>query len=261
MHSPKSQEPLTEYGDIFDIRGQLYHQAMQTCPDTRSEEFLSVVGEADISPGMTVVDVPSGGAYLSRYLDGVELIGLETSHAFATVARERAQRVLLYEKNRFPLRPSSIDRILSIAGLHHVRAKQELFTEAHRVLKPTGRLVVADVAEGSAVRRFLDEFVGQYCDTGHSGWYFGDDTRAELRGAGFSIIGDKRLEYVWHGADRRELAEFCRTLFGMVLTDTATVVDGIGDYLGFREMGDRVGMNWQLHCFSCEPDTPADQAQ
>ena len=52
---------------------------------------------------MTIVDVPSGGAYLSRYLGDVELIGLETSETFAELAVARGQDVILYENNRFPL--------------------------------------------------------------------------------------------------------------------------------------------------------------
>ena len=48
------------------------------------------------------------------------------------------------------------------------------------------------------------------------------------------------------------LSTFCRLLFGMVHAEPATVAEGIRKYLGVRELGDRVGLNWQLHCFVCE---------
>lgn len=253
MQTSDLNEPPTEYSDIFEQRGQLYHQAMQSYPDTRSQEFINVISEAGIMPGMTVVDVPSGGAYLARYLSGTNLIGLETSHAFAALARNRTQSVLLYENDVFPLQQASTDRVLSIAGLHHIENKQVFFSEAHRILKPNGRLVVADVGEDSPVRRFLDEFVGRHSETGHSGWYFGDTTRNELQNAGFNIVRDHLLEYHWYAPDKLQLADFCRTLFGMVRTDNATVMEGIGDYLGFQEGSGRAGLNWQLQCFVCEP--------
>ncbi|HAJ91896.1 MAG TPA: hypothetical protein DCO71_04635 [Gammaproteobacteria bacterium] len=241
-----------DYRDIFELRGRLYHQAMQKVPNARDNEFLNVVREARITPGMTVVDVPSGGAYMSRHLSDVELIGLETSQTFAELATARAQNVLLYENNQFPLKDACADRVLSIAGLHHVRDKCEIFLEMRRILNPGGRILVADVAEDSFVRRFLDDFVGHYCETGHSGWYFGASTRAELHDAGLNIIGDKRLDYLWCAQDMEQLADFCRLLFGMTLADTSTVADGIRNYLGIRELGHQVGLNWQLHCFACE---------
>lgn len=244
-------DPPLDYHDIFELRGQLYHQAMQKFPDARSSEFLSVIQEAGIEPGMSVVDIPSGGAYLSRYLCDIELIGLETSQTFAQLANEKTPNALLFDNNRFPLKDASIDRILSIAGLHHVENKRELFTEMRRVLKPDGRIVVADVAEDSFVRDFLDDFVGRYCETGHSGWYFGDDTRAELHDAGLNIVDEKRLDYLWYAPDMEQLADFCRLLFGMVNADTDIVADGIRNRLGTRVTDECTGLNWQLHCFVC----------
>ena len=243
--------PTLDYHDIFDLRGRLYHQAMREYPDVRANEFQSVIREAGIAPGMTVVDIPSGGAYLSRYLDDVELIGLETSQTFAQLASEKTRNVLLFDNNRFPMKDASVDRVLSIAGLHHVEDKCALFAEMRRILKPGGRIVVADVADDSVVRKFLDDSVGRYCETGHSGWYFGADTRTELRAAGLNIIDEKKLDYLWYAPDMQQLASFCRLLFGMVNADTSTVIDGIRNYLGTEETDEHAGLNWQLLCFTC----------
>jgi SAM-dependent methyltransferase len=261
MHDVSPSGSVADYRGIFELRGRLYHQAMREYSDARASEFLSVIREAGIRPGMAVVDVPSGGAYLSRYLGNAELIGLETSQTFAALATARANNVLLYEDNRFPLKDACIDRVLSIAGLHHVRDKSGIFSEMRRVLNPGGRVLVADVAADSFVRSFLDDFVGKYCETGHSGWYFDAATRAELRAAGLNIVGDKRLDYLWCAPDMNQLATFCKLLFGMVRADTGTVAEGICDYLGIRESGDQAGLNWQLHCFVCEPRVAAGHNQ
>ena len=243
--------PILDYHDIFELRGRLYHQAMREYPDVRVNEFQSVIREAGIAPGMTVVDVPSGGAYLSRYLHDTDIIGLETSQTFAQLASQKTRNVLLFDNNRFPLKDASVDRVLSIAGLHHVEDKCALFAEMRRILKPGGRIVVADVADDSVVRRFLDDFVGRYCETGHSGWYFGADTRAELLAAGLNIVNEKKLDYLWYAPDMQQLASFCRLLCGMVNADTSTIVDGIRNYLGTQETDEHAGLNWQLQCFTC----------
>jgi len=242
---------VPDYREIFEQRGRLYHRAMETYPGSRAQEFRSVVAAADIAPGMTVVDVPSGGAYLADYLPAVTLVGLESSPAFAELASKRADTVLLYDENTFPLASNSVDRVLSIAGLHHVEDKRQIFAEMHRVVKAEGRIVLADVAAESAVSRFLDEFVGQYNVTGHSGWYFGDATRRELHDAGLGVAADEVLSFRWYADERVQLADFCRTLFGMVAADTDTVVEGIGDYLGWHQDDSGWGMNWALRCISC----------
>jgi len=121
--------------------------------------------------------------------------------------------------------------------------------------------VIADVGEDSPVRHFLDEFVGKYSDTGHSGWYFGDTTRNELQCAGLNIVRDTVLRYHWYAPDKLQLADFCRTLFGMVRTDNATVIEGIVDYLGYHERPGRSCLNWQLQCFVCEPHNQSGQAK
>jgi len=247
-----SFDEVTEYRDIFELRGRLYHQAMQMFPQVRANEFLSVLKEAEIAAHMNVVDVPSGGAYISRYIGEVDLIGLEVSHTFAELAVQHGQNVILYENNQLPLASVCADRVLSIAGLRHIEEKRKIFAEMRRIIKPLGRIVVADVAEDSFVRYFLDDFVGRFCETGHSGWYFGETTRSELQDIGLDIVGDKRLDYLWCAPDMEQLANFCRLLFGMIRADTDTVAKGIRDYLGVRHFDDHIGLNWQLHCFICE---------
>lgn len=253
MYDADNTTSATSYSEIFASRGQIYHQAMQDHPEVRSAEFLSVINEAAIEPGMTVVDVPSGGAYTSRYLPKNTLIGLETSEEFARAASASEHTIAMYEHNQLPLKNSSVDRIISIAGLHHLEDKRSLFCEMSRVIKETGRIVVADVGETSNVRYFLDDFVGRYSETGHSGWYFNSTTKSDLMASGLRVIEDKPLDYLWEAQDRFQLARFCRRLFGMTLTDDETILEGIESRLGMVQLEKTVGMNWQLHCFVCEP--------
>ena len=104
-----------------------------------------------------------------------------------------------------------------------------MFSEMRRILNPGGRIVVADVAEDSFVRGFLDDFVGNYCATGHSGWYFGATTRSELHEAGLNIVDDKWLDYSWCAPNIDQLAEFCKLLFGMVQLTPALLPRGFAN--------------------------------
>lgn len=45
------------------------------------------------------------------------------------------------------IKNNTVDRVFSLAGLHHLTTlqKQQFFEEVHRILRPGGMLVVADV--------------------------------------------------------------------------------------------------------------------
>jgi hypothetical protein len=60
---------IDTYRDIFNHRGQGYHQAMRQNGIARQAEFQQVIQLAALSPDMTLGDIPSGGSYLQTYLN------------------------------------------------------------------------------------------------------------------------------------------------------------------------------------------------
>lgn len=252
MYETDRTRVTTDYAHIFDARGRRYHEAMRGWPHARDEEFQNAVQLAGVRPGERVADYPSGGGYLRPYLDAtVHLVLLETSRVFLDCASasdetgEFTER-LLVEHGRIPLPDGHLDCALSIAGLHHVTDKRQVFCELRRCLKPRGRLIVADVAAGSAVARFLDEFVDRYSYEGHAGLYFDDRTAAELTACGYGVGFDERRRYVWRFPSRDAMGTYCQNLFGLVRASPDQIVQALGDYLGFAEAPDTCSLNWEL---------------
>jgi ubiquinone/menaquinone biosynthesis C-methylase UbiE len=56
---------------------------------------------------------------------------------------------------------NAVDRVLSLAGLHHMSTdqKQQFLAEAYRVLRPGGMIVVADVMDGYDMAKHLRQLV------------------------------------------------------------------------------------------------------
>jgi SAM-dependent methyltransferase len=230
------------YEDIFRERGGAYHRAMRDWPDARREEFMIPVGLARVTTGDVVVDVPAGGGYLQRYLPtGTHWHGHEPCASFQDNATAADSGLL-----PLPWPSGFADAALSVAGVHHLVDKRPLFREVHRALKPGGRFVLADAWEESAAARFLDEFVGSYNSTGHSGIYVTARTLAELVESGFDVQRAERTSYCWWFADRLSMGAFCRLLFDMRGIDDATVADAIETRLGVTVRGSECGMNWEL---------------
>ena len=243
---------MQSYAELFDKRGATYDFAMHRYPDARQAEFAQIIQLADIRPGMRVGDVPAGGGYMQAYLppdaiwEGHEPCVSFTNHGTGQSASDNRPLLPL------PWGDAELDAVVSLAGVHHLENKGELFTEIARVLKPGGCFVLSDVAEGSATARFLDGFVGDHNSTGHDGRYLGEQTFKELRTAGWRITSSRQRNFTWDFADREEMGDFAYHLFDICKSTPHAAADAIERELGIVHLPDgRIGMNWSLLTIAC----------
>ncbi len=242
---------LSDYHEIFDERGAQYHQAMEKYPDARNLEFILPLNLCGVQSGHVLVDIPSGGGYLQRYLpEDVKLYCLESSRVFADFCQQRRGcHGLLFSDNRIPLMDQMADRLISIAGLHHVEDKPILFSEMCRILKTGGLACLVDVQENSRVARFLDDVVDRYSVTGHQGLWFDSTTSDQLQTAGFRSIKCERLSYHWEFDSIASMIKYVKLLFGLVYANDEEVLAGIEKYLQYSVGPNTVQLNWQLLCY------------
>ena len=237
------------YSEIFTKRGAAYHHAMAKYPEARSHEFKTVISYAKLFDGSTVADMPSGGGYCSAYLpQNVHLIAIDESQAFLEQGNESSHGKKLCAKlNDTGLEDSSVDSVISIAGLHHITDKKSFFKEVMRILKPGGTLVIADAEEGSQTALFLDQFVSEYNSMGHSGLYLNNQCTQDLRDTGFTITHKKTANYPWIFPNIPSMADYCKLLFGLDKPcELKKLADAISTYLKIEHCGDNILMHWSL---------------
>jgi len=233
---------MQQYDELFELRGSSYDIAMRRYPEARRAEFAQVVEAAKLQPGMVVGDVPAGGGYLQCYLPaGCQYLGHEPCGAFAS--HQHASTSLL----PLPWHDNALDVVISLAGIHHVEDKFALFRDMHRVTRPNGRLVISDVAEGSAVAHFLDDFVGRHNSTGHEGSYLNVETCRLLQQAGWRICSDEIVQIPWHFEHENELAAFCTLLFDIRRAGPADVIHAVRQLLGIHSVATSgIDLCWSL---------------
>lgn len=141
-------------------------------------------------PAVDVADLGCGDGYLAleaaswaRRVIAVDRSAAVLGRARALAARRRVRNVVWKqgELERLPLADASVDIALLSQALHHAADPAAALAEAHRVLRPGGRVLILDLRahdEGWVRTRLGDRWLG----------FDEEELRRKALGAGFSAV-------------------------------------------------------------------------
>jgi len=242
---------VSDYETTFDARGHDYNAACDRWPEARESERNAVMDRADLRAGLRILDLPAGGGYLT---DGIRsrigstrgIVCVEPSQRFGERLRPH------YETYHAPIENTglvdeSFDRILSLAGLHHIPDRTGVYREWRRLLSPAGRIVVADVASDTPTGRFLNEFVDANTPGGHDGVFISpDEFQDQFSALGLKVRENRLMDVPWQFPDREAMGEFCWRLFSCQRTTPQRVAEALSDCVGVDPAAGGIALRWQL---------------
>ena len=129
---------------------------------------------ASLQRGRTVLDLGSGAGFdcfLAARAVGPtgKVIGVDMTHEMLARARENAKKngfsnveFRLGEIEALPVADESVDIIISNCVINLSPEKQQVFNEAFRVLKPAGRLAVADMVATAPLPDYIKADLAAY---------------------------------------------------------------------------------------------------
>jgi ubiquinone/menaquinone biosynthesis C-methylase UbiE len=131
---------------------------------TRERQFKSaLVEQANVQAGDRILDIGCGSATLAIAIKQsqpqAEVVGLDGDEAMLSMARKKANRAKvdisfdLGLSDNLPYNDSSFDKVVSSLFFHHLSRenKKRTLTEIGRVLKPRGKLYIADWGKASGI--------------------------------------------------------------------------------------------------------------
>lgn len=151
-----------------------------------------------------------------------------------------------YALNNIP--SAYFDIVLTIAGIHHLDDEEQLqfLIATRRVLKAHGRLLMSEVKEDSGTSHFLDQFVGKYTGTGHTGNYLRDNFVSVAALAGYTAIKRETIVCPWVFANEDVLYMWMRKFFGLSSISKENLLSRVEDILGLKKEAGGVTVNWEL---------------
>ena len=150
--------------------------------------FELLAGEGDLL-GRRVLDIGCGTGRVAAALAerGSRVWGVEPSAEMAALARDRISTVKVAPAEKLPFKNGWFERAVMVLVIH-LLDRPQAFAEAHRVLGPDGRLVVATFDPAHFERYWLNRFFPSLEAIDRARFPEPPALREELETAGFSPV-------------------------------------------------------------------------
>ena len=167
-----------------------------------------------IAPGGLVLDLGCGPGQVGQYLVelGLRVVGMDPAQRMLLVARRRTGngRVLCGDMRALPLRSGSLSGVVAFYSVHNLprRTLGTTLAEIHRVLEPSGTLVVATHLGDGEV--YSNKFLGHDIVTVGGTLYREDELLEALDRESFVVEEVHRRGPLPHEHETQRIYLICR---------------------------------------------------
>jgi len=253
-------------------RWENYRRANQDRPSVRENERRRVFELVNPQPGQRILEVGTGNGFLTFPL--AEAVGHTGQVTTADVTEENIDDVersnairklnittLLFDENDeapFSKKHADFfDAVVSLATLHHFdnrakgtgeRGRRRVLTEFHQVLKPDGKLILADPADDTITQKYFDRIDNpKYCfPEGHPHDFFRvERLREVVKELGFRDIAAEVRHVPWKFDSEKAAKDFVHTIHNAQCGEEESFAVA-QEVLGLKKANRHYELGWEL---------------
>jgi SAM-dependent methyltransferase len=230
---------------------------MREMPEAREEERLLCLKHLNPQPGEAILETGAGGGFftesIAQAINPGQLVATDPStEQLAGITLHPNIKILPSGADTLPigsplLKENSFDAIWSGGSFHHVTNKTAAFKSYHSLLKPGGRLVIADVYAGSNLAKHFDLEVAKYCVTGHEVAFLSQefaDSLCDVAGFEKPIFIDGTIH--WKFKSKQDVGVFLYKIHAMIKTTPEGCLEHAEKILGIEYKNGLYCLKWPL---------------
>ena len=173
--------------------------------------------------GETILEIGAGNGYFSRAIaaclgpEGL-LIASDPSVDQLSDLEGDAEHgnieVVATSADALDIGQEGIDAVWSRGAIHHVGDKTATFARCADLVRPGGRMVIADIFAGTRLARYFDGFIARSCSTGHEVAFLSREfaeSLCALTGWGPPVFHE--MITPWEFGSRADIGRFLHLLF------------------------------------------------
>jgi len=248
---------MTSEIEFIGLRSSLYKEIMKEMPDAREEELQLCLKHLKPRKDENIVETGAGGGFFTdsiakAILPGILVATDPSNEQLEGIPKLENIQILPSGADTLPVGHQTLptnyfDAIWSGGSFHHVPNKTSAFKNYFNLLKPGGRLVIADVYAGSKLAQHFDLEVAKYCVTGHEVAFLSREFADSLcHNAGFEkpTFYDGTIQ--WKFKTRADLGLFLYKIHAMVKTTPEQCLEHAEKILGIEYKNGMYCLNWPL---------------
>lgn len=182
-------------------KADLSEEGFLAAMDRLNNELLLA---ADLQNGQTILDAGCGFGGTLREIQSrweeTNLVGINIDPRQLEIARQQVPEASFIEGDAcfLPFEASTFDRVLAVECIFHFPSRLRFLTEAARVLKPGGLLVLSDFVprKFNGSTSWIGKMIGRQIQKGYgqlSGGWADGDYNAMARAANLRLVIDKDI--------------------------------------------------------------------
>ncbi len=191
-------EPVEEIQREFSRQAQQMASAPAFREYAALQRLVRVVGDA---PSHRVLDLACGPGIVAEAIapHAGQIIGIDATYEMIRLARQQLEkghivngRLMVAAAERLPFERGTFDDVISRLTIHHFADPSVVLSEARRVLRSAGRLMIADVISSPDPEEArLHNSLERLRDPTHIRMLPARELLETIRGAGFSVLREE----------------------------------------------------------------------